>query len=99
MIFKGIGASENIWFQSADTNIMYRFILSKSSSNPGNFSLEVSHNEEWGYSFCTDDSSDYERIKYSLMETLFDCENETDMLSTVSKMIEDGFSDIIYVEA
>ena len=99
MIFKGIGASENIWFQSPDTRMMYRFILSKHSEEAANFSLSCSFDDEWFYSFCSDNVSDYERVKFSLMDTLFNCENEVDMLPSLSKMIEDGFSDILYVEA
>lgn len=99
MVFKGISIDESIWFQSQDTNIMYRIILGKAANDYGNFSVRCSHDSEWGYNFYSDDSADYERIKFNIMDTLFNCDNEEDILPALSKVIEDGFSDIIYIEA
>lgn len=50
---------------------------------------------DWCYRFYLNSQSDYERVKFNIMETLFECKNAKEMLDQLSEIFEDGFSDIL----
>lgn len=49
--------------------------------------------EDWGYEFPYN-KSDYERIKFNIMEAIFECDTMDELLDVLSEIFEDGFETI-----
>lgn len=102
MIFKGISKSEALWFKAEDSGAMYAIIMGRSSSEADTFAVTCSHNDGWHYTFKTMDSSDYERVKWMIMDTLTKCDkdgngyvSEVNLLTALGHMFEDAFEFIL----
>jgi len=61
----------------------------------GMFTVGYCCDPEWNYAFYMDAQSDYERVKFNIMEQIFECESAEELLDTLSDIFEDGFSDIL----
>ena len=51
--------------------------------------------EDWVYIFSLEDPSDYERIKFNIMQTMFECETMEELLDGLSELFEDGFEELL----
>lgn len=60
----------------------------------GIFTVAFCCNLDWHYEFAFDNVSDYERVKYNVMEQIFECDSIEELLDQLSEIFEDGF-DII----
>ena len=106
MIYKGTSTSESLWFQSEETSIMYRIIMTKSATEIDTFSVTCGHNDGWAFTFKTTNASDYERVKWSIMELLG--KRDTDgnsifsdsyFLTALGNMFKDEFEFILDISA
>ena len=59
------------------------------------FSVECCCNSEWRYEFYMNGNADYERVKFNIMESIFECENMDELLAELSEVFEDGLADIL----
>ena len=50
---------------------------------------------DWCYEFYMYNQSDYERVKFNIMEAIFECEDTDELLNTLSEIFQDGFADIL----
>ena len=47
------------------------------------------------YVFRLKDHSDYERVKFNIMEAVFECDNSEELMDYLEDIFEDGFADIL----
>lgn len=92
MVYGGTYTSETIVIK-AEGQMQY-IELMKSANEP-TFSVSCGCDEDWGYEFIMEDNSSYERVKITIMETIFECESMEEVLSTLSEIFENGFADIL----
>lgn len=95
MVFYGTNNIECINFHVAGDSKTHHFIMMTKLSDAPIFTVECSWDSEWCYDFWMENNSDYERVKYNIMETIGECE-DVDVLQTVlEKIFEDGFEEIL----
>lgn len=92
MIYTGTGVAEFI--NVNDGNEIWSVELAKMPDKP-TFVVCCDYDDDWGYEFYMENNSDYERIKYCVMEALWECDDMEELLDTLSDIFEDGFADII----
>jgi hypothetical protein len=95
MVYKGTDNIEIIQVHPMDNLSETHFISLVKPANSPTFYVTCCCNEDWGYEFYLENNSDYERIKFNIMETIFEAETMNDLLETLSEVFEDGFSDIM----
>lgn len=71
--------------------------LVKSADN-AKFYVNCCCDEDWVYEFYMLNNSDYERIKFSIMEAIFECDTMDELMERLSDIFEDGFEDIMVNE-
>lgn len=61
----------------------------------GMFTVGYCCDPDWDYVFHMDSQSDYERVKYNIMEQIFECESIEELLDNLDEIFNDGFADIL----
>lgn len=61
----------------------------------GMFQVTYCCDPDWCYRFAMNTQSDYERVKFNIMEAIFECDCEEELLDNLSTIFEDGFADIL----
>jgi hypothetical protein len=98
MVYKGTEMVEVIKILSLEDEIEDHFIeLHKCADEPA-FYATCCCDEDWFYAFYIENNSDYERVKFSIMNAVFECDDMNDLLETLRETFEDGFSDILMRE-
>ena len=92
MIYTGTGMAEFINVHDGNRN--YTIELAKMPNEP-TFVVMCDYDDDWGYEFYMENNSDYERIKYSVMDALWECDSMDELLDVLSEVFEDGFADIL----
>lgn len=95
MVYAGTNNSELIIFHAAGDSDNMHFIELNKPINGMTFSVGCCCDREWGYQFRMESNSDYERIKFIIMDSIFNCDDVDELLNMLSSTFEDGFSDII----
>lgn len=94
MVYQGTFTSETIMFHEAGERNMYYIELTK-AANESIFYITCHPYEDWGYAFYLTNNSDYERIKFNIMQAMFDCETIDDLIDTLNELFKDGFKEIM----
>lgn len=95
MVYHGTSITERIMVHPMDGLNETHFIeLTKVADDPV-FFVTCSCDEDWFYAFMMGNNSDYERIKYNIMENLFEADTMDELLETLSEIFEDGFKEIL----
>ena len=98
MVFRETNQIESIAVSPMDgLNETHYINLIKSGSEP-TFYVTCCCDEDWGYEFYLENNSDYERVKFNIMNAVFECETMDDLLNMLSDTFEDGFADIMVEE-
>lgn len=50
---------------------------------------------DWCYRFYFNSQSDYERVKFNVMNQIFECDDTEELLGKLSYIFEDEFADIL----
>jgi len=95
MVYQGTMVSESILVN--DLNETHFIELTKAADVPV-FYVTCCCDENWFHAFSMRNSSDYERVKYNIMENVFESDTMEELLETLSEIFEDGFSDILIEE-
>jgi hypothetical protein len=95
MVYHGTVVSERIGFYPAGDPANLHYIEITKAPNEPLFWVSSCCDEDWFYTFAFESNSDYERIKYNIMEAVFKCESMNELLVCLSEIFEDGFSDIL----
>ena len=98
MVYYGTIVSEMIAVHPAGESSNLHYIkLTKSHDEPL-FWVSCCCNEDWCYEFALESHSDYERVKFNIMEAMFECEDVDELLTCLGEIFEDGFADILIHE-
>lgn len=95
MVYYGTNTVECIEFHPAGDSKNHHFIMMTKQSDAPIFTVECCCDPEWHYDFWMKNNSDYERVKFNIMETIFKCEDVDALLIVLSEIFEDGFADIL----
>ena len=95
MIYHGTSAHEIIQFHPIGSNNELHFIeLTKAAMKP-TFYVTCCCDEDWVYEFYLENNSDYERVKMTILDSVFNCDSAEELLEELSEIFEDGFEDIM----
>ena len=94
MILCGFGTLERILVHEAnDMDTQHYIDLAMSKDNP-TFMVTCCCDEDWFYEFMYS-KSDYERVKFAIMEFVFDCDTMEELIASLTELFEDGFEEIV----
>jgi hypothetical protein len=95
MVYYGTENTELIVFHGAGDPNDTHFIGMIKHADSRSFSVRSCCDSDWCYEFHMNNNSDYERVKFNIMETAFDCEDMDELLDALSEIFEDGFANIL----
>ena len=98
MVYYGTDTTEYIMFHAAGESDNKHFIAMTKRADMPVLTVSYCCNSEWRYDFWMENNSDYERIKFNIMETIFECEDMDALLVVLNEIFEDGFADILVKE-
>ena len=98
MVYHGTDLVEVIKVNPIDKLSETHYISLIKSADKPMFHVTCCCDEDWGYEFYMLNNSDYERIKFSIMEEVFECDTMDELMENLSEIFEDGFEDIIVNE-
>ena len=95
MVYYGTDVVEYIVFHTAGNSEDKHLIGMAKSADSQTFTVDCCCDSEWRYSFRMENNSDYERIKFNIMQTVFECETMEELLSKLSELFKDGFEELL----
>lgn len=98
MVYYGTDIVEYIVFHAAGDSDDRHFVTMTKHADMPVFTVGYCCNPEWRYGFWMNNSSDYERVKFNIMEAIFECEDTDALLVVLNEIFEDGFGDILIKE-
>lgn len=93
MVFCGTGNVERIFVHPMNKLNESHYIDIVTSKDDPTFFVTCCCDEDWGYEFEYN-KSDYERVKFNIMEMIFECDTMDELLDVLSEVFEDGFETI-----
>jgi len=95
MVYNGTYTAEVITFHTAGIyEDMYCIELQK-HCDESMFRVSCCCDPTWVYEFDMSTPSDYERVKFNIMEQVFECDDVYELLNVLDEMFKDGFADIL----
>lgn len=95
MVYHGTVVSEKIAFHPAGEPSKLHYIELTKSPNEPLFWVSCCCYEDWFYEFSLESHSDYERVKFNIMDAIFECEDMDELLTCLGEVFEDGFANIL----
>lgn len=86
MVYDGTNNSELIVFHTVEDSDYKHFIELYKYMNSQVLSVGCCCDRDWGYKFFMTSNSDYERIKFNIMEAVFECEDVDELLDTLDEI-------------
>ena len=93
MMYRGSSFVEMIAFCPAGEIENTQFIEMRKMD--GVFTVGYSCDPDWEYAFYMNDISNYERVRFNIMEQIFKNESIDELLDNLSYVFEEGFADIL----
>ena len=98
MVYCGTSMTETIWVSPANKLEEVHYIeLHKADDHPV-FYVTTCCNPDWIWAFQLDASSNYEMVKFAIMEAAFECCCIDNLLNTLDSIFEEEFADILVDE-
>jgi hypothetical protein len=96
MIYRGTYKSERITFGSED-EICSNYAVELCKGMERNDFCVIVETDAYDciWEFETDDASDYERVKFNIMEVMFEVETLDEFIDVLDDIFTDGFADIL----
>ena len=95
MVYHGTETSELIAFVNEGNMEEAHYIeLTKVIDKP-TFLVTSCCDPDWGYEFMIDNNSDYDRVKFCIIEAIYECETMEELLKSLSEIFEEGFGCIL----
>lgn len=95
MVYRGTDLVEIIAISPMNSLDEEHYINIVKSATEPTFYVTCCCYEDWKYEFYLENNSDYERIKWCIMDAIFECDTMYELIDTLSATFEDGFEDII----
>lgn len=97
MVYHGMYETEGIVFHAnGDVDDIYIIALTKNIDGK-TFRVEVDFDDDWYWNFEMYPGA-YEMIKYMIMDVVFECDNEDELLMELDTMFEDNFRELVVDE-
>lgn len=95
MIYYGTDVTETIYMHR-DNNMqdMHFVELTKSGDEPV-FYVKACCNPDWSWKFFMDNVSNYEMVKHTVMDTMFECDDMNEVIEELDVQFEEIFNDIV----
>ena len=93
MIYEGTYEAERLVFTEVGGEVEHWIALAKAKDEP-KFCVTCCCSDEWIWEFWYN-KSDYERIKFTVMEAIFGCETVEELMEDLDGVFEEGFEDIV----
>lgn len=95
MLYHGTNKTETIWIgPENDLKEMHCIELIKSDDEPV-FCVTACCNEDWMWAFYMDGVSNYEMVKHTIIDEVFECDDMGELLDTLDAIFADEFEDIL----
>ena len=94
MIFCGNGTMERLFVHSMDDINEQHYIDLTMSKDDASFLVSCCCDDEWFYEFEYN-KSDYERIKFNIMNAIFECDTMEELIDVLDDIFLDGFEELI----
>lgn len=94
MVYHGTSVHELIQFHAIGDSDLHFIEMMKAADEP-TFSVTCCCDPDWYYEFYMDNNSDYERVKMTIMDELFDDQDIEELLDELSEIFEEVFEDIL----
>lgn len=96
MVYEGTYEAERLVFRECNNNVEHWIALSKAKNEP-KFCVTCCCNEDWIWEFWYT-KSDYERIKFVVMEGICECDTADELMDELDEVFDEGFDDIVAYE-
>lgn len=90
MVYCGTGNVERIFVHPMNNLNESHYIDIVTNKDDPTFFVTCCCDEDWVYEFEYN-KSDYERVKFNIMEMIFECDTMDELLDALSEVFEDGF--------
>jgi hypothetical protein len=77
-----------------DTDDFYIIALTKDLDGK-TFTVDVDFDDDWQWKLNMDSPANYEMVKHMIMDAMFACDNEDELLMELDSMFEEMFGDIV----
>ena len=98
MVYYGTDVVEVIRFNPMNNLNETHYISMTKSADDVTFRVETCCDPNWCYEFYLLNNSDYERVKFNIMNAVFECDTVGQLIVTLEEIFEDGFEDILVKE-
>ena len=95
MVYHGTYNKETIAVHPMNSLGETHFIEMVKSAEEPIFWVTCCCDDDWYYEFYLECNSDYEAVKFAIMEMICDCETMDELLDTLSDMFECDFADMM----
>lgn len=90
MVYCGTLAKEIIVVHPVEDETLYVIEMTKSAEEPV-FWVSCNYKKDMVWEFYLENNSDYERVKYDIMDNLFNCDTMDELMNTLAAVFEDDF--------
>ena len=98
MVYCGTGITETIFIGSEeDLDNACCMDLIKAYDEPV-FYVTTCCNTDWVWKFYMDGESNYEMVKHTIIDAIFECDNIIDLMDYLDAVFEEDFDDIVVYE-
>lgn len=98
MIFCGIYAEENIVVHPSNNPGESHFITIAMAKDDPHFTVTCCCDEDWEWKFWYTSKSDYERVKYCIMDAVASCDTMEELMDVLADDFEEYFDDMFVEE-
>ena len=95
MIYCGTSMTETIWFRPEKDYEEIHYIELHKADDESIFYVTTCCNDDWVWTFNLNASSNYEMVKFTIMEAAFGCCCINNLLDTLDEIFEEEFLDIL----
>lgn len=95
MRYCGTTAIEIIEMNPMDDLETVHWVALEKAFDDNTFKVYTCCDDDWCYTFMPEDNADYDRIKYNIMNMMFEHETMDELLDALSDLFEGGFGNML----
>jgi hypothetical protein len=95
MMYHGTSNTETIWFGPENDIEEVHYIELYKADDEQVFYVTTCCNDDWVWAFKMDASANYEMIKFTILDEMFDCCCINNLLDTLDAIFAEDFADIL----
>ena len=94
MVYNGTSITETIYVSTENEETTCCIDLIKAHDEPV-FYVTSCNNTDWMWAFCMDGESNYEMVKHTIIDAIFECDNIFELMDYLDETFEELFDDIV----